>query len=70
MQVTLWMRDNPGYRRVDGDENEAVLMWAASERLISLKEFEDSLWYSQTELDQAVMWAEKKEWNGDEKLGR
>ena len=70
MQLEQFLRDNPNLMRVEGDENEAVLMWAASERYIRLEEFGRKHWYSQENLDDAVMWAEKKEWNGDGMLGR
>ena len=70
MQREQLLRDNPNLMQVEGDENEAVLMWAASEGYIRLKEFGTKHWYSQENLDDAVMWAEKREWNGDGMLGR
>lgn len=57
--VERWRQANPELKPVEGDENEAVLMWAHREGYITLTEFSRKFYYAQSDLNSAVLWDDK-----------
>ena len=58
-QLTMFLRDNPDLKKVSGDKEEEVIMWAHNEGYIRLRKFAGEYWYTELQYEQAVMWSEK-----------
>lgn len=58
-QVNIFLRDNPDLKKVSGDNEEEVLMWAHRNKYIKLRKFAGEYWYTDLQYETAVMWSEK-----------
>lgn len=58
-QLTIFLRDNPDLKKVSGDKEEEVLMWAHNQGYIELKKFAGEYWYNELQYETAVMWSDK-----------
>jgi hypothetical protein len=59
--MEIFINDHPELKKVDECEYADILVWARKNKYISLTEFEGTLFYTEENLETAIMWAEKKE---------
>ena len=61
VQLDMFRRDHPELKPVEECEHEPIIRWAAVKGYIVLREFEGKKFYTEEQLDMAIMWAEKEE---------
>ena len=60
-QLSLFLRDNEGIKKVSESEYAEILMWANKMKYIRLKKCKKEYWYTDLQLETAKMWKEKED---------
>lgn len=62
-QLQVYMNDHPELKRVSQSEHSDILKWAERKRYIKLKRFGKILFYTDQDLETALMWSVKDDYH-------
>lgn len=61
--LMTFIAENPHFKLVEGSGHERLLYWAHENKYIHLTKFTKHALYTETDLEKAMIWAEKQDYS-------